>query len=199
MKAIGSKIYIFSLQRSAMPSGSTGPITAITSLLSDHPATSRLPKELARSLRSLASAPLPSGMQLWSKTWRELSYAESSHRRTACRLRQEDRGQVARQSDQENDRRRKRPARRSSPQRSTSRATSSATRSTSRAPTLSRKLTRGPTCGSSTSAASRRSTSCASTRLTPEFRYNSANSIKLNETLYITTGFKLYSEPPRCS
>jgi uncharacterized protein len=28
----------------------------------------------------------------------------------------------------------------------------------------------------------------------PEIRYNSANSIKLNETLYITTGFKLYSD-----
>ena len=28
----------------------------------------------------------------------------------------------------------------------------------------------------------------------PEIRYNSANSIKLNETLYVTTGFKLYSD-----
>ena len=28
----------------------------------------------------------------------------------------------------------------------------------------------------------------------PEIRYNAANSIKLNETLYITTGFKLYSD-----
>ena len=28
----------------------------------------------------------------------------------------------------------------------------------------------------------------------PQVRYNAANSIKLNETLYITTGFKLYSD-----
>lgn len=28
----------------------------------------------------------------------------------------------------------------------------------------------------------------------PEIRYNAANSIKLNETLYISTGFKLYSD-----
>jgi urea carboxylase-associated protein 1 len=28
----------------------------------------------------------------------------------------------------------------------------------------------------------------------PEIRYNAANAIKLNETLYVTTGFKLYSD-----